>query len=86
VGEAMVAITVFGSSVALGLPIAVAFASHAQSRAAVAACEAVARQPEAAGHVWRFLMLTLVLIESLVIYALVAFFVLQGLLARMVVH
>lgn len=78
----MIGYAIFGSVVAIGLPLAVAFASHAQARAAVAASEAVARQPEAAGHVWRFLMLTLVLIESLVIYALVAFFVLQGLLTR----
>lgn len=77
-GSAALYVAVFGAAVAIGLPLAVAFAAHAQARAAIAAAEAVARQPEAAGHVWRFLILTLVLIESLVIYALVAFFILQA--------
>lgn len=77
-GNVALYVAIFGAAVAIGLPLAVMFAAHAQARAAIAAAEAVARQPEAAGHVWRFLILTLVLIESLVIYALVAFFILQA--------
>lgn len=65
-------------AVGLGLPLAVMFASHAQARAASAAVESIARQPEAAGDIRFSLILGLALIESLVIYVLVAFFVVQG--------
>ncbi|MER3502086.1 MAG: hypothetical protein IMHGJWDQ_001936 [Candidatus Fervidibacter sp.] len=65
-------------AVGLGLPLAVMFASHAQARAAAAAVESIARQPEAAGDIRFSLILGLALIESLVIYVLVAFFVIQG--------
>jgi ATP synthase subunit C. len=53
-------------------------ASQAQARAASAAVESIARQPEAAGDIRFSLILGLALIESLVIYVLVAFFVVQG--------
>ncbi|MFA0761440.1 MAG: hypothetical protein HZLCBSQH_001548, partial [Candidatus Fervidibacterota bacterium] len=59
-------------AVGLGLPLAVMFASHAQARAAAAAVESIARQPEAAGDIRFSLILGLALIESLVIYVLVA--------------
>jgi F-type H+-transporting ATPase subunit c len=62
----------------LGLPLAVMLASQAQARAAAAAVESIARQPEATGDIRFSLILSLALIESLVIYVLVAFFVLQG--------
>jgi ATP synthase subunit C. len=65
-------------AVGLGLPLAVMLASQAQARAAAAAVESIARQPEAAGDIRFSLILGLALIESLVIYVLVAFFVLQG--------
>ncbi|MCS7224495.1 MAG: ATP synthase F0 subunit C [Armatimonadetes bacterium] len=64
--------------VGLGLPLAVAFASHAQARAAAAALEGIARQPEASGSITISLLISLGLIESLVIYVLVAFFAVQG--------
>lgn len=64
--------------VGFGLPLAAAFASHAQARAAAAAVESIARQPEAASDIRFSLILGLALIESLVIYVLVAFFVVQG--------
>ncbi len=64
--------------VGLGLPIAVAFAATAQGRAAAAAMEGIARQPEASGDVRSALILSLALIESLVIYVLLAFLLLMG--------
>lgn len=65
-------------AVGLGLPLAVAFASHAQSKAAVAALESIAKQPEAAGRVQTAMIIALALIESLVIYVLLSFFLLMG--------
>lgn len=65
-------------AVGLGLPLAVMFASHAQARAAVAALEGIAKQPEAAGRVQTAMIIALALIESLVIYVLVGFFMLNG--------
>lgn len=63
---------------ALGLPIAVLSAGLGQSRAAAAAFESIARQPGSAGAIRGALIISLALIESLVIYALVMFFILQG--------
>ena len=67
--------------VGFGLPFAVAFAATAQGRAAVAAVEGIARQPEASGDIRGALILALALIESLVIYVLLAFLLLMGRLA-----
>jgi len=64
--------------VGLGLPVAVLAASTAQGRAAASAMEAIARQPEAASDIRSALILALALIESLVIYALLIFFLLMG--------
>jgi len=65
-------------AVGFGLPLAVAFAATAQGRAAAAAAEAMARQPEASGDIRGALIISLALIESLVIYVLLAFFLLNG--------
>ncbi len=65
-------------AVGLGLPIAVLGAATAQGRAAAAALEGIARQPEAAGRIQTAMIIGLALIESLVIYALLIFFILQG--------
>jgi F-type H+-transporting ATPase subunit c len=65
-------------AVGLGLPIAVLMASTAQGRAAAAAVESIARQPEAAGDIRSALLLALALIESLVIYCLLTFLLLMG--------
>jgi F-type H+-transporting ATPase subunit c len=62
----------------LGLPIAVISAALGQGRAAAAALEGIARQPEAAGKIQTAMIIGLALIESLVIYALLMFFILQG--------
>lgn len=70
--------SVLALGVGFGLPLAVAFAATGQGRAAAAAAEAMARQPEAAGDIRGALIISLALIESLVIYVLLAFFLLDG--------
>jgi F-type H+-transporting ATPase subunit c len=62
----------------LGLPIAVVGAALGQGRAIAAALEGMARQPEASGTIQTAMIIGLALIESLAIYALVSFFMLQG--------
>ena len=68
--------------IGLGLPLAVVFASHAQARTAITALESVAKQPEAAGRVQTAMIIALALIESLVIYVLLGFFMLNGKLEK----
>ena len=70
--------TVLAAVVGLAVPIAVVFASTAQGKVGVAAMEGIARQPEAADDIGRSLIITLALIEALVIYALLTFFMLFG--------
>ena len=63
-------------SAAFVLGIAAAAGAIGQSRAIVAACEGIARNPGAAGAIRLAMIIGLALIESLVIYALlIAFFV-----------
>ena len=76
-----VAIAVVG--IALAVPIAAFGGALAQGRAAAAALEGIARQPEAAGEIRTLLIISLALIESLVIYALLTFFLLQGKIGAM---
>ena len=65
-------------AVGLGLPIAAFGCGLGQGRAAAAALEGMARQPEAAGRIQTAMILGLAFIESLVIYALLMFFLLSG--------
>ena len=65
-------------AVGFGLPVAVLSAALGQGKAASAALEGIARQPEAAGPIQTAMIIGLALIESLVIYALLMFFMLQG--------
>ncbi|GIV15271.1 MAG: ATP synthase subunit c [Armatimonadota bacterium] len=65
-------------AVGFGLPVAVLSAAIGQGRAAAAALEGMARQPEAAGSIRTSMIIALAFIESLVIYALLIFFLLQG--------
>ncbi len=65
-------------AVGFGLPLAVLSAAYAQGRAASAALEGIARQPEAAGRIQTAMIIGLALIESLVIYSLLMFFMLMG--------
>ena len=70
--------------VALAVPIAVLMAALAQARAASSALEAIARQPDAVSDIQRVLIIALGFIESLVIYCLLVFFLLQGNIAQLV--
>ena len=65
-------------AVGLALPIAVLSAAGAMGRVGVAALEGIARQPEASSRLQTVLILSMALIESLVIYVLLTFFLLQG--------
>jgi F-type H+-transporting ATPase subunit c len=60
------------------LPIAVIFASTAQGKATSTALEGIARQPEATSQIQTAMIIGLALIESLVIYSLLMFFLLMG--------
>ena len=72
---------VLALAVGLGVSIAVLPAAIAQGRAAVAALEAIARQPDAVGDIQRVMLIALALIESLVIYCFVMAILLMGRLA-----
>ena len=73
--------TALALAVGLGVSIAVLSAATGQARAAVAALEAIARQPDAAGDIQRVMLIALALIESLVIYCFVLAILLMGKLA-----
>jgi F-type H+-transporting ATPase subunit c len=71
----------YAASAAFAIAIAAAFGALGQSRAAAAALEGIGRNPGAAGKVQTPMIIALALIESLVIYALVIAFLLQGKIA-----
>jgi len=64
--------------IGFGLPLAVLSAAYAQGRVASSALEGMARQPEAAGQLQTGMIIALAFVESLIIYALLMFFMLQG--------
>jgi F-type H+-transporting ATPase subunit c len=66
----------FSAAVAIG--VAALGGVLAQGRAASTALEGIARNPSASGKIFTPLIIGLALIESLVIYALVIAFMLQG--------
>jgi F-type H+-transporting ATPase subunit c len=70
----------FGIALATGLAIAIAALGGAigQGNAVRGAMEGIARNPGASGKIMVQLIIGLALIESLVIYALVISFILQG--------
>lgn len=70
------AMLALGAGLAIG--IAAAGGGIGQGKAASAALEGIARNPEAASKVMTPMIIALALIESLVIYALVIAFLLQG--------
>jgi len=74
----MIYLAVLAFGVTLGLPIAVIFASRAQGAATSTALEGIARQPESAAKIQTAMIIGLALIESLVIYSLLIFFLLMG--------
>ena len=65
-------------AVGFGLPVAVLSAALSQGKVGGAALEGMARQPEASGDIRVGMILSLAFIESLIIYALVMFFMLAG--------
>lgn len=65
-------------SAGLGIAIAAIGGALAQGKVAAAAMEGIARNPEATNKIQTPLIISLALIESLVIYALVVAFLLQG--------
>lgn len=67
---------VIGAAFVLG--IAAAAGAMGQSKAIAAAVEGIARNPSAGGAIRLTMIIGLALIESLVIYALVIAFVIQG--------
>jgi F-type H+-transporting ATPase subunit c len=67
-GWAYLACLALGAGFAV--PVAVLSAAIGQGKVGAAGCEAIARQPEAAGRIQTAMILALALIESLVIYAL----------------
>ena len=62
----------------LGIALAAFGGALAQGRTAAAALEGIARNPEVASKIQTPMIIGLALIESLVIYALVIAFLLQG--------
>jgi F-type H+-transporting ATPase subunit c len=71
----MIGVGIAFLGLALGLPLAAFGGALGQGKAAASALEGIARQPEAAGEIRVLLILSLAFIESLVIYAFIAFFV-----------
>lgn len=65
-------------SAAIAIALAAAAGAVGQGRAAAAACDGMARNPGASAQIRAMAFLGLVLIESLVIYALVIAFVVNG--------
>jgi F-type H+-transporting ATPase subunit c len=61
----------------IALAIAAAGCGLAQGKAVAAACEGIARNPQAAGNIRTTMIIGLALIEALVIYVLVAAFALK---------
>lgn len=61
----------------LSLAIAAAGCGLGQGKAVVAACEGIARNPQAAGNIRTTMIIGLAMIEALVIYVLVVAFVLR---------
>ncbi len=61
-----------------GVPVAVLSAALGQGKAAAAALEGMARQPEQTGKIQTAMILSLAFIESLVIFTLLVFFLMQG--------
>lgn len=74
----MIYLAALALAVGLGLPIAVLSAAIGQGKIGASAMEGIARQPEAAGKIQTAMIIALALVESLVIYALLIFFLLQG--------
>ena len=65
-------------AVGFGVPVAVLSAALGQGKAAAAALEGMARQPEIQGKLQISMILALVFVESLVILSLLVFLIMSG--------
>ena len=65
-------------AVGFGVPVAVLSAALGQGKAAAAALEGMARQPEIQGKLQISMILALVFVESLVILSLLVFLIMMG--------
>ena len=74
----MLYLALLALAVGLALPIAVQSAAVAMGKVGTAALDGIARQPEASSRLQTVLILSMALIESLVIYVLLTFFMLQA--------
>ncbi len=70
--------TALSFALPLGLAMAAIGSAMGLGKAVAAAMDAMGRQPEAAGKIQTGMIIGCALIEALTIYALVAFFILQG--------
>lgn len=77
-GGGMGSNAIYAIAAALTMALASAVGAISQSKAAVAALEGISRNPGAANKVQTPMIIALALIESLVIYALIIAFMLQG--------
>jgi F-type H+-transporting ATPase subunit c len=73
-------LSLFGMALPLALGLAAVGSAIGLGMAVKGAMEAIGRQPEASGKIQTAMIIGCALIEALTIYALVAFFVGQGLL------
>lgn len=69
---------VIALAAALAISASTVFPALGQGRAAVAAVESIARQPEAAGDIRTALILSMALMEALTIYGLLIAFMIVG--------
>ena len=74
----MIYFALLALAVGLGLPLAAAGAAIGQGIVSRGALEGISRQPEAAPRIQLTMIIGLALIESLVIYVLLTFFILQA--------
>jgi len=70
--------TALSFALPMGLAVAALGSGLGLGRAVGSAMDAMGRQPEAAGKIQTGMIIGAALIEALTIYALVAFFILQG--------
>lgn len=74
----MIYFGLLAAAVGFGVPLAALGAAIAQGRLAASTVEAISRQPEISGRLQMVMIVGMAFIESLVIYVLLVFFLLQG--------
>jgi F-type H+-transporting ATPase subunit c len=74
----MIYFGLLGLAIAIGVPLAAFGCGLAQGKAAAAALEGMARQPESHGNLQTAMILSLAFIESLVIFSFVVLLMMKG--------